>query len=153
MKPESNRDARSCERFQTEIKAWLDGELPSLRMELLEAHLQACAPCRTLADHFRKLTTKLQEALDPVPARSAKSLAANAVHAARSMDREEALSVRSLQRVSMAAAALLCISLAFAFTSGRPNGEDTTTAYLSQAGGLDDVLDFATSDSAWGDDL
>lgn len=154
MKTESSFDNPSCERFQAELKTWLDHELPAARVVPLEAHLKGCGRCRLVAEQFRDLTAQLRKALDVPPLRSARSLAAGAAELSRSLDREEAQSVRSLKRVSMAAAALLCASLVFALSSNRLSlPGPTTTASVSQADGLDDVLDLAINDSSWGDDL
>ena len=115
--------------------------------------MKSCKPCGRVAEQFRKLTAALREALDVTPLRSARSLAAGATELSLAMDREEARSVRSLQRVAMAAAALLCVSLVFAVSSSRLSLGGLPPVYVSQADGLDDVLDLAISDSSWGEDL
>ncbi len=50
-----------CDRYLQDLIAYADGELRAARKELLEAHLQVCAPCRQRLESFAAVDQLLRE--------------------------------------------------------------------------------------------
>jgi len=57
---------KSCEQYQEEISAMLDGALSAEERASLRAHIAACPECRQVYDAFRSIQTELS-ALRPAP--------------------------------------------------------------------------------------
>ena len=60
----------TCERMETMLIAYLDGKTPAEAAREVEAHLAACAACRTRAEEFRRLWGVLETVplVEPSPA-------------------------------------------------------------------------------------
>ena len=52
----------TCERMETQLIAYLDGKASAGTGREVEAHLAACAACRTRAEEFRRVWNVLDEA-------------------------------------------------------------------------------------------
>lgn len=52
----------NCERMETQLIAYLDGRVSDAERAEVEAHLAACAACRTRAEEFRRVWSVLDEA-------------------------------------------------------------------------------------------
>lgn len=52
----------NCEGIETQLIAYLDGKATATAVREVEAHLTACAACRTRADEFRRVWSVLDEA-------------------------------------------------------------------------------------------
>ncbi|MEK7469851.1 MAG: zf-HC2 domain-containing protein [Planctomycetota bacterium] len=57
----------SCEGYGLLISKWVDGEAKADDARRAEAHVASCAPCRKLADEFRRNAGLLEAALGPEP--------------------------------------------------------------------------------------
>jgi anti-sigma factor RsiW len=60
----------NCTRARESVSARLDGELPELELERLEAHLRACPACSLWAEQAEDTTSRLRQARLEVPGRS-----------------------------------------------------------------------------------
>jgi hypothetical protein len=57
----------SCEGYGLLISRWVDGEAKPEDARRAESHIASCAPCRKLADEFRRNAGLLEAALGPEP--------------------------------------------------------------------------------------
>src|SRR5919204_3616229 len=88
-----------CDRAREQISAQLDEELPELTRVRLEAHLEACAGCRSFKAELEGVATTLRAApLEEAPFTVA-------------IPRRRFVSVRSLQAAAAAAAVALVAGL------------------------------------------
>ena len=87
-----------CARARESVSARLDGELPDLECERLEAHLRECGDCSHWAERVADATRQLREARLEVPETSSASLA---------LLRYRRTGTRALTVVATAAAAIM----------------------------------------------
>ncbi|KAF0243638.1 MAG: hypothetical protein FD180_3209 [Planctomycetota bacterium] len=57
----------SCEGYGLLISKWVDGEAKADEARRAEAHVESCAPCKKLADEFRRNAGLVEAALGPEP--------------------------------------------------------------------------------------
>lgn len=57
----------SCEGYGLLISKWVDGEAKPEEASRAESHIATCAPCRQLAEEFRRNTGLVEAALGPEP--------------------------------------------------------------------------------------
>lgn len=55
----------ACVRARMWASQRIDGELSELEGALLEAHLEGCSDCRSVADGFADVTVRLRESVEP----------------------------------------------------------------------------------------
>lgn len=60
----------TCETYQSQLSAWLDGELPSDQSTNLAAHLSVCESCRDEVDGLRDLDDALKTTFAPARERA-----------------------------------------------------------------------------------
>ena len=58
----------SCEHYQQQISALLDGELPDSEREALQAHLRSCEACAAVCRDFQNLSKTMKETVGAPPA-------------------------------------------------------------------------------------
>lgn len=58
----------SCEHYEQQISALLDGELPDSEREELEAHLRTCEACAAVYTEFQNLSKTMKETVGAPPA-------------------------------------------------------------------------------------
>jgi anti-sigma factor RsiW len=146
----------SCQACQRSIKAWLDGELDSIRAAEVERHTQACADCRSAAGDLREVGSLVRSLGDDTELRlafpgAARKVAAAAIAKGRWAQHEEVRFVRLLQRVASAAAAVLVIALGLQVVSFSSSGPDGVQVANNDP--LDGVLELIISDPSMRDDL
>ena len=132
----------SCDEAAPRLKAWLDHELCAAEAARVSAHVAQCERCRSTADDFRDITGTLRTALDVAPVQPSARVALSAMSLARDVALGERELVSSLQRVALAAAALLVVGIALVFAlPDQPRGS------------LDQVLELALQDDVWAEEF
>ncbi|HZN60614.1 MAG TPA: zf-HC2 domain-containing protein [Planctomycetota bacterium] len=141
--------AASCGECVELLKARLDGELPPERAAMVDEHLASCAACREVREDFLKLSRWMQSQLAGRSRKGAFEVAQHAVLRARVLAAREVTFVRTLQRVALAAAAVLVVALGL----GLASQEEVVPGWDVSARSIDTVLDVAINDPLWSEDL
>jgi anti-sigma factor RsiW len=106
----------SCEKMESRILAYVDGQLKESERPDVEKHLTACAPCRLRVEEFRAVSSLLEElpVIEPSPGFDAR---VRALVAAEPVKTNWWAWLRVPPRVAFAASALLVASLVFGYRS------------------------------------
>jgi anti-sigma factor RsiW len=128
----------SCSQ-EKQIKAWLDGELDPPRAEAIASHVRSCTVCSAAVEESRRIVNRLR-ALMAVPAPRLGAV----LEAVFRRAEEEGRTIRSLQRVALAAAAVFVCAVGFLFFSA--DGAQPGDA------GRDNVMAVVFSDLGPGED-
>lgn len=140
----------TCEAVQPLLRARIDGELRDGQAHEVEEHLAACGACRRLEADFVAISARVRGLLEVRPRLSSAEVARRSAERAGRGAREEALVVRSLQRLALAAAVFLVAAVGFGFlTPGGDGGSAVTLASDS----VDSALEVVLNEPMLGEDL
>src|SRR5262245_35259486 len=101
----------SCGECVELLKARLDGELPPERAAMVDKHLASCSACREIREDFLQVSRWMQSQLAGRSRKGAFEVAQYAMLRSREISAREVTFVRTLQRVAVAAAAVLVVAL------------------------------------------
>lgn len=101
-----------CESSTRLLKAWIDGEVDAPTADALGRHVAGCSACRVARDDYASIGALVRRAaLGPAPDVSIDGV----MRRVASRGRERIEVIRSLKRITAAAAAVLLLSTAFLF--------------------------------------